>query len=126
VRINDRGPFVDGRIIDLSHAAARVIEMIGPGTARVRLEILSAPPAGQAYFAVQVGAFRNKENAERLRRDMAAKYGRARLVTRADTPGVWHVVVGMEPSEQGAASLAGRIRAEDAAAAAFVVRLDSV
>ena len=39
VRINDRGPFVRGRIIDLSRAAARRIEMIGPGTARVRLKV---------------------------------------------------------------------------------------
>jgi len=127
VRINDRGPFVDGRIIDLSHAAARAVGMIGPGTARVRLEILSAPAADQSYFGVQVGAFRNKENAELLRRAMAAKYGRARLVARADTPGVWHVVVGMEPTEQGASALADRIRDEDrAVTAAFVVRLDSV
>ncbi len=41
VRINDRGPFVDDRIIDLSYAAAREIEMIGPGTAPVRLEVLA-------------------------------------------------------------------------------------
>ena len=40
VRINDRGPFVKGRIIDLSYEAARVVGMIGPGTARVRLEVL--------------------------------------------------------------------------------------
>ena len=81
VRINDRGPFVDGRIIDLSHAAARAIEMIGPGTAHVRLEILSAPPTvAPAHFGVQVGAFRNRDNAERLRRAMEAQYGRARLV----------------------------------------------
>src|SRR5579885_935952 len=43
VRITDRGPFIDGRVIDLSHAAARAIDMIGPGTADVRLEILSLP-----------------------------------------------------------------------------------
>ena len=128
VRINDRGPFVDGRIIDLSHAAARAIEMLGPGTARVRLEILSGPTATlQAHFAVQVGAFRNKENAERLRRAMQAKYGRARLVERADTPGFWHVLVGMEPTEDGASALADRIRGEESAVtSAFVVRLDSV
>jgi rare lipoprotein A len=128
VRINDRGPFVDGRIIDLSHAAARAMEMTGPGTARVRLEILSAPPAaGQAHFGVQVGAFRNRENAERLRRAMEAKYGRARLVARADTPGLWHVVVGTEPTESGASALADRIRGEDSAVTStFVVRLDSV
>jgi rare lipoprotein A len=128
VRINDRGPFVDGRIIDLSHAAARVIEMIGPGTARVRLEILSAPAAAApAHFGVQVGAFRNKENAERLRHTMEAQYGRARLVERADEPGFWHVVVGMEPTEQGASALADRIRGEvPSITNALVVRLDSV
>jgi rare lipoprotein A len=127
VRIIDRGPFVDGRIIDLSHAAAQAIEMIGPGTARVRLEILTAPAVvAPAHFGVQVGAFRNKENAERLRRAMEAKYGRARLVERADTPGVWHVVAGNEPTEDGASALADRIRGEDNVKSAFVVRLDSV
>src|SRR5499427_5247287 len=40
VRINDRGPFVDGRVIDLSYAAARTIGMIGPGTSRVRIDVL--------------------------------------------------------------------------------------
>jgi rare lipoprotein A len=43
VRINDRGPFVDGRIVDLSYAAASVIGMVGPGTMPVRLEVLDAP-----------------------------------------------------------------------------------
>src|SRR5215470_3457913 len=43
VRINDRGPFVDGRIIDLSYAAARVIGMIGPGTMPVRIQVLGEP-----------------------------------------------------------------------------------
>src|SRR5205809_7003481 len=40
VRVNDRGPFVDGRAIDLSYAAARTIGMVGPGTVRVRIEVL--------------------------------------------------------------------------------------
>src|ERR1035438_3399433 len=44
VRITDRGPFVAGRIIDLSHAAARQLEIIGPGVARVRIEVIRAPP----------------------------------------------------------------------------------
>lgn len=43
VRITDRGPFVEGRIIDLSRAAAQQIEMIGPGTARVRVKVVRAP-----------------------------------------------------------------------------------
>jgi rare lipoprotein A len=128
VRINDRGPFVDGRVIDLSLAAARTIEMIGPGTARVQLEILAEPaPTGQAYFGVQVGAFRNRDNAERLRGAMESRYGRARLILRADTPGFWHVVVGREVTQDGAASLADRIRSENSSIrSALVVRIDSV
>jgi rare lipoprotein A len=44
VRINDRGPFVGGRAIDLSYAAAQAIHMVGPGTARVRIEVLGQGP----------------------------------------------------------------------------------
>src|SRR5262245_23123224 len=46
VRINDRGPFVGGRVIDLSYAAARSIGMIGPGTAPVRVEVLGKARRG--------------------------------------------------------------------------------
>src|SRR5260370_2428914 len=65
VRIIDRGPFIDGRIIDLSHAAARAIEMVGPGTAPVRIEVLFSPAAAPDIFAVQVGAFQDRGNALR-------------------------------------------------------------
>jgi rare lipoprotein A len=128
VRITDRGPFVDGRVIDLSHAAARSVEMIGPGTARVRLEILTLPAAlAPARFAVQVGAFQSRENAERLRIQMENKYGVARLVQRAGNPVLWRVLVGQESSPAGAAALAARIKAETGeVSAGFVVRVDSV
>src|SRR5215470_3057827 len=54
VRINDRGPFVDGRVIDLSHAAAQAIQMIGPGIARVRLQVMRLPEGATAgELAVQ-------------------------------------------------------------------------
>ena len=52
VRVTDRGPFVDGRIIDLSLAAARKIEMVGPGTARVKLKVI-APPRASEKIATQ-------------------------------------------------------------------------
>ncbi len=124
VRITDRGPFVDGRVIDLSHAAARAIDMIGPGTAMVRLEILRMPEV-PSQFAVQVGAFRDKTNAERERTRMAALYGSARLVRRDGAPVLWRVLVGSEKSEDGAGALKLRIRQESGERNAFVVRLDS-
>jgi len=127
VRIIDRGPFVDGRIIDLSHAAAKQIEMIGPGVAHVRIEIISAPPdAAPGLFAIQVGAFRVKSNAERVRRQMEEQYGTARLLERAENPGIWRVLVGAEPSEDAAAALRERIRQDSVEkTAGFVVRIDS-
>lgn len=126
VRIIDRGPFVDGRIIDLSHAAAEAIDMIGPGTAQVRLEIIRMPElGGPAAFAVQVGAFRDRSNAERLRARMADRYGTAHLVLRQGSPAVWRVLVGSESTQDGAAALANRIRSESGENNGFVVRLDS-
>ena len=127
VRITDRGPFVGGRIIDLSHAAARELELIGPGVARVRVEVIRAPAiAAQGLFAVQVGAFRDRANAERLRSRMEARYGAARLLVRAENPSVWRVLVGAEATEDGANRLAERIRQESIEKTpAFVVRIDS-
>lgn len=67
VRINDRGPFVDNRIIDVSLAAARDLDMLGPGTARVRLTIAQMS-ALLTCSMVQVGAFSDPANAERVAR----------------------------------------------------------
>ena len=128
VRIIDRGPFVEGRIIDLSHAAAREIGLIGPGTAPVRLQVTRVPPAAApGLYAVQVGAFRQRSNADSLRARMAARYGAARIVLRPGNPETWRVLVGAETTEEGAAALARRIR-EDFGEnnGGFVVRIDSV
>jgi len=77
VRITDRGPFVDGRVIDLSHAAAREIEMLGPGTARVRLKVIAAPSPIEQY-AVQAGAFSNRDRRKFRRFPARSIRGRAR------------------------------------------------
>jgi rare lipoprotein A len=76
VRINDRGPFIKGRVIDLSYAAAKVLGMVGPGVIPVHIEILSYDLADMdsKKFAVQVGAFVNKKNAEALKSDLDKKY----------------------------------------------------
>jgi rare lipoprotein A len=70
VRINDRGPFVKGRIIDLSYAAAKDIGLVGPGVARVRITALKndekTPVIGDGLFTVQVHSFTERNNAETL------------------------------------------------------------
>ncbi len=124
VRIIDRGPFVAGRIIDLSHAAAEVIEMIGPGVAQVRVDTLSVPALTPAenWYAVQAGAFQDKDRAERLRASLERDYGVARLVLRRGYPMLWRVLVGKEHTEASANDLAQRVREQSGTG--FVVRMD--
>jgi rare lipoprotein A len=125
VRIIDRGPFVEGRIIDLSHAAARKLDLIGPGTVQVRLEVVRLPEvSATAVYAVQVGAFRDRKNAERMKAAME-RYGPSRLVMRPGNPPVWRVLVGSESSEEDATALSNRIQQDSGERNAFVVRLDS-
>lgn len=65
VTINDRGPFVENRIIDLSRAAADAIGISGLGVARVRLEVLETPPESSLHV-IQIGSFSDPDNAEQL------------------------------------------------------------
>jgi rare lipoprotein A len=143
VRINDRGPFVEGRIIDLSRAAARAVQMIGPGTARVNIQLLAyGPPRldapagngpagristagaepGEAAFAVQVGAFLDRGRAENLKRSLERNYHPVVIVPREGERTQWRVLVGRAPGEEQARALAEELRARTGAA--FVVRLD--
>jgi rare lipoprotein A len=82
VRINDRGPFVKNRIIDLSYAAARLLGMIGPGTAPVRLDILKSqgPPPAPVRYAIQVGSFASEESARELKTRLGRRYGPVEIV----------------------------------------------
>ena len=125
VRITDRGPFIGDRIIDLSHAAAREIEMIGPGTANVRVVVIANPESPEpAVFAVQVGLFRNRENAERLRDRLTALYGTAQLVERSGVVPLYRVLAGAESTPEAAEQMAIRIRRDISVPEAYVVRLD--
>jgi peptidoglycan lytic transglycosylase len=79
VTINDRGPFAKGRIIDLSYAAAQSIDMVGPGTALVRVDIIDSPTRIQTIrssldYTLQVGSFSQLENAQQLRDRLAKSF----------------------------------------------------
>jgi rare lipoprotein A len=94
VTINDRGPFVKDRIIDLSQKAALDVGLVGPGTAPVEIEVVGiddkyAPPKASlddltipwsGSFAVQVAAFSAKANAHRLKDKLSHQYGRVYVV----------------------------------------------
>ncbi len=128
VRINDRGPFVEGRIIDLSYSAAQSIGM--PGIARVELELLGAetptetpPPPG--VFTVQVGAFSDPENARRLKALIEPHHGPVSVEKYDRGDGVFYRVrVGQVSSLEAANQLAQELRAGNFATDTFVVRVN--
>ena len=125
VRITDRGPFVDNRIIDLSLAAAREIESVGPGVVPVRVEVLSPgvdPTSG--FFTVQVGAFRDRANAERLRERLNASYTPI-FIQQYDSPdGIFYRVrVGKISGEDAAQQFGEQLRDREGFTP-MVLRLD--
>lgn len=65
-RVNDRGPFHPGRIIDMSYAAAVKLDFVHKGTARVRVETLQGAELDQPAYFVQLGAFSQRQGAETL------------------------------------------------------------
>lgn len=101
VRINDRGPFVNNRVIDLSYAAASALGVVGPGTARVRLETIPGERINYVGpFYVQYGAFVVEANARNLRDRLAARGFPGTRVARGELNGTtfWRVQVGAFPS----------------------------
>jgi len=105
LRINDRGPFIRGRTLDVSRRAARELDLIGPGTAPVRVTVLDSPAAAHCW-EVQVGAFALREGAEELR----DRLGPEGLPTRVGEgpDGLHRVRLGPIPARQEADRLASR------------------
>lgn len=125
VRITDRGPFVDGRVIDLSYAAAHEIEAIGPGVVPVRLEVLgNNVDVTAGFFTVQVGAFRDPANAERLRSRLNASYTPI-FIQQYDSPEgtFYRVRVGKIAGEDAARGFGEQLRTKEGFTP-YVVRLD--
>jgi rare lipoprotein A len=124
VRITDRGPFVDNRVIDLSLAAAREIESVEPGVVPVRLEVLSNVDVSSGFFTVQVGAFRDRGNAERLRDRLSLSYSPIFIQQYDSLEGAFYRVrVGKVSGEDAASAFASQLRAKEGFTP-LVVRLD--
>jgi rare lipoprotein A len=122
VRITDRGPFVDGRIIDLSRRAAQSIAMIGPGLARVKLTVISPPPdAPLALYSVQLGAFTLREPAEALRSRVPSSFPKAKLSCESKPAPLCRVTVGSLPRQDAAAL---RQQLKQAGFPGFLLRLE--
>jgi len=101
VRITDRGPFVKGRIVDLSRAAAEEIDLVRQGTAKVKLTVIDPPRSyvRGRQFTVQVTTARTQQNAQFLERKLKGKYKDVFIryrppIAKGNTPEAWRLLVG--------------------------------
>jgi rare lipoprotein A len=125
VRITDRGPFVNGRILDLSLAAAKALDVYLPGTAKVRLEVLQAPAPLDigGRWAVQIGSIAGKKEAAELAEHLQRRYQTAQVLKFESPVGGWWVRVRvMNDDRERATALARETETPDGSV--FLVRLD--
>jgi rare lipoprotein A len=125
LRITDRGPFVEGRIIDLSLAAAKALDVYLPGTAQVRVEVLEAPVALDrgGKWAVQIGGFPHEQGAAELADHLQRRYQTAKVLKFPSPTGDWWVRVRVLNDDRQRAQDVVR-ETQIAEAPVFLVRLD--
>jgi rare lipoprotein A len=125
VRITDRGPFISGRVIDLSRSAAEKVGIVQRGTAEVRIDVLKTPSpmTNAGRWAVQIGAFEREKAAREIAERLSRKYRTANVLTFNSPVGDWWVRIRVKGDL--------RARAEEVAhdtttseGAIFLVRLD--
>ena len=125
VRITDRGPFVDGRIVDLSFAAAKKLDVWQPGIAQVKLEVMQtpAPIDSGGRWAVQIGSFEKQKSARDLAGHLERRYHTAKVLTFISPVGVWWVRVRVAGDNRQRAEEVARAT-ETHEGTVFLVRLD--
>ncbi len=125
VRINDRGPFVEGRVIDLSLAAAKAVDVWRPGTARVRLEVLDSPAPidNGGRWCVQIGALPDEESADELKDRLERRYHSAQVLDFVSPVGTWWVRVRVAQDDRHRAEEVAR-ETHTEEGSVFLVRLD--
>ncbi len=126
-RINDRGPFVYGRIIDLTYTGAQAIGMMNQGTARVNVEAVGfsgpQPLSSTGIFAIQVGAFAEKDNAARFQTQLGQKHQHAHTVIwESNVKRLYRVRLGAFRTEAEARRYIDTLKKDDLSG--FVVRED--
>ena len=124
VRITDRGPFIPGRVLDLSLAAAQKLDVWKPGIAEVKVELMqSASPASTGKWAVQIGGFPHEPAATKLADHLKRRYRTAKVLCFNSPAGDWWVRVRvLDDDHDRAQKLAAETETPEGAV--FLVRLD--
>jgi rare lipoprotein A len=125
VRITDRGPFIQGRILDLSFAAAKKCDVWGPGIATVKLEVLQTPTPldSGGRWAVQIGGFGEEDAARDLADHLTRRYHTAKVLSFNSPAGDWWVRVRVQNDDRKRAEDVAR-DTQTAQGSIFLVRLD--
>ncbi len=124
VRITDRGPFVDDRIVDLSLAAAKAVDVWRPGIAEVKLEVLSAPTSINegGRWCVQIGAFHSEHEARKLKDKLQDRYENANVIQFTGPTGEWVRIRPEGDDKRKAEEVASKTHVKEGGV--FLVRLD--
>lgn len=124
VRITDRGPFIGERIVDLSLAAAKAVDVWGPGTAWVKLEVLEtpAPLDSGGKWAVQIGAFDTQEAALQMKQALIDRYHPTRVLEFAGPTGEWVRIRVQNDNRELAEEISRSVTTPEGGV--FLVRLD--
>jgi rare lipoprotein A len=125
VRITDRGPFIPGRVVDLSLAAAKKLDVYLPGIAEVKIEVMETPAPLKAggKWAVQIGGFPHEQAADKLADHLKRRYRTAKVQSFPSPAGDWWIRVRvLDDDRERAEKLAAETHSPDGAV--FVVRLD--
>jgi rare lipoprotein A len=124
VRITDRGPFIEDRIVDLSLAAAKAVDVWRPGTAEVKLEVLSAPApiATGGRWCVQIGAFQSEREARKLKEKLQDRYENANVIQFTGPTGQWVRLRPVGDDKHQAEEVASKTHVKEGGV--FLVRLD--
>lgn len=126
VRINDRGPFAKGRVLDLSFAGAQALGMTGQGTDQIELRVVGfqGRMSDMGFLRVQIGSFAEQQNALKLLQQAKRVYSGGRIQT-VDLPDGrrYRVQVGEFTTESQAESAANRLES-DLSVQSFVFRDD--
>ncbi len=124
MRVTDRGPFVPGRVLDLSVASAKSIGVWQPGTATVRIEVFEAPKPIEegGRWCVQIGAFQHEAKAVELEQKLQRRYQTANVIEFTGPTGHWVRIRPANDDKARALALEAELRPEEGAA--YLVRLD--
>jgi len=125
VRITDRGPFIPGRIVDLSLAAARKLDVWQPGVAEVKVELMKSGgmPGSPGKWAVQIGGMPDEKAATQLADHLTRRYHTADVLRFKSPAGDWWIRVRvLDDDRERAEKLAGETTTPEGAV--FLVRLD--